>query len=214
MTTNSNTRGKFISIEGVEGVGKSTNLAFLVEWLRQQQFEVETTREPGGTPMAEQIREVLLSNRDEAVPGEAELLLMFAARKIHLQNHIQPLLASGKWVVSDRFVDASYAYQGAGRGIDLKRIEYLENWLVGDARTDLTLILDAPLNVGRQRIQARSDLDRIENEETSFFERTRAMYLQRAEQQPERYRVIDANQPLQNVQADIIVAVTPFLDNQ
>lgn len=196
-------RGLFISLEGGEGVGKSTNLQFIQTCLQEFQIEVVVTREPGGTPVAEQIRQLLLSHHDETLTEQTELLLVFAARAQHLQNLIKPALARGQWVLSDRFTDATYAYQGGGRGMNIETIAWLENAVQGPLRPDLTLLLDAPIEIGMQRAKQRAALDRFEAEQSSFFQRVRAAYLQRASQEPQRYRVIDASLPLAEVQAQI-----------
>jgi len=195
--------GKFITIEGTEGVGKSTNIAFIQQWLSSRGIELVMTREPGGTPLAEEIRELLLSKREEVVDETAELLLMFAARAQHLNTVIKPALARGAWVLSDRFTDATYAYQGGGRGIDKAKILQLEQLVQGQLRPDLTLVLDIDVAQGLERANRRGALDRFEEEEISFFERVRAAYRERAEADPGRYRVVDAGLPLEQVQAQI-----------
>jgi len=196
-------RGCFITVEGTEGVGKTTNIAFISNWLQGRGIELVQTREPGGTPLAEDVRELLLAVRDEAVDETAELLLMFAARAQHFNRLIEPALACGSWVLCDRFTDATYAYQGGGRGIDQAKIALLENFVLGDLHPDMTLILDIDVRVGLERARQRADLDRFEHEQVSFFERVRRVYKARAAAAPERYRVIDAGQPLAGVQADI-----------
>lgn len=196
-------RGLFISLEGGEGVGKSTNLQFIQTCLQQYQIEVVVTREPGGTPVAEQIRQLLLSHHAETLTEQTELLLVFAARAQHLQHLIKPALERGQWVLSDRFTDATYAYQGGGRGMNTETIAWLENTVQGQLRPDLTLLLDAPIEIGMQRAKQRAALDRFEAEKSSFFQRVRAAYLQRASQDPQRYRIIDASLPLAEVQAQI-----------
>lgn len=201
------TRGKFITIEGGEGVGKSTQLAMLREWFARQQRDVLFTREPGGTARAERIRELLLENSNESMPAICELLLMFAARSTHLDNVIRPALQRGMWVVCDRFTDATYAYQGGGRGTDTAQIEVLENMVQGDLRPDLTLLLDAPLDLAAVRAQNRNvaagNVDRFEREQRSFFERVRNTYLARAHQEPHRFAVIDASGDRESVAAAI-----------
>ena len=196
-------RGKFLTIEGTEGVGKSTNLAFVGDWLRARGIEVIVTREPGGTPLAEEIRSLLLSKREESVDETAELMLVFAARAQHLAQVIKPALARGAWVLSDRFTDATYAYQGGGRGLSKSTIEQLEQLVQGDLRPDLTLILDIDVELGLNRARQRGELDRFESETIEFFERVRTAYRQRAEAAPERYAVVDAGQELIAVQVDI-----------
>lgn len=195
--------GKFITIEGTEGVGKSTNLTYVHEWLLQRGFEVVVTREPGGTPLAEEIRALLLARREEPVDETAELLLVFAARAQHLQQVIKPALARGAWVLCDRFTDATYAYQGGGRGLDVTTIAQLEQLVQGDLRPDLTLVLDIDVELGLQRARERAALDRFESEAVAFFERVRETYRALAQAAPERYAVVDAGQPLAAVQKDI-----------
>ncbi|QEY15255.1 dTMP kinase [Cellvibrio sp. KY-GH-1] len=196
-------RGKFLTIEGTEGVGKSTNLAFVRDWLVARGLEVVVTREPGGTPLAEEVRGLLLSKRDESVDETAELLLVFAARAQHLAQVIKPALARGAWVLSDRFTDATYAYQGGGRGLSKSVIEQLEQLVQGNLRPDLTLILDIDVELGLNRARQRGELDRFESETIGFFERVRAEYRQRAQVAPERYAVVDAGKTLPEVQAEI-----------
>jgi dTMP kinase len=196
-------QGKFITLEGVEGVGKSTNIALIETVLGEHGISYIKTREPGGTPLAETLREVLLQKRDEHVDNTAELLMVFAARSQHLQQKILPALRAGTWVVSDRFTDATYAYQGGGRQLSTQVIAQLETLVQGDFRPDLTLILDLPVEVGLQRAAQRSEKDRFESEQQEFFERVRAAYLQRARQHPGRYAVIDASVALAEVQQQI-----------
>ncbi len=195
--------GKFLTLEGTEGVGKSTNLAFVRDWLESRNIEVVVTREPGGTPLAEQIRELLLAKRDEAVDQTAELLLVFAARAQHLAQVIKPALARGAWVLSDRFTDATYAYQGGGRGLSKAVICQLETLVQADLRPDLTLILDIDVKLGLSRASQRGELDRFESETLDFFERVRAAYRERASANPARYAIVDAGQSLEKVQQDI-----------
>lgn len=195
--------GKFLTIEGTEGVGKSTNLAFVRDWLVAKGIEVVVTREPGGTPMAEEIRGLLLSKREESVDETAELLLVFAARAQHLAQLIRPALERGAWVLSDRFTDATYAYQGGGRGLSKEVITQLEVLVQGELRPDLTLILDIDVELGLNRARQRGELDRFESETLGFFERVRAAYKARALAAPNRYAVVDAGQELAKVQSDI-----------
>jgi len=195
--------GVFITLEGGEGVGKSTNLAFIKQLLENAGKTVVVTREPGGTDFAEKIRQLLLENRDESVVESTELLLMFAARAQHIHHVIQPALSQGHWVLCDRFTDATYAYQGGGRGMDQSMIEWLEDKVQGDLRPDLTLLLDAPIAVGMGRVNKRGALDRFESEKQVFFEKVRATYLQRAQQSPQRIKLINAEQALLKVQAEI-----------
>ena len=196
-------RGLFITIEGVEGVGKSTNIEFLTRQLRDSGIDLLVTREPGGTSLGEDIRGLLLDVRTEPVSDMSELLLIFAARAQHITSVIAPAIAAGRWVLCDRFTDATYAYQGGGRGRDPAYIRSLENLVQGNLRPDCTLLLDAPVEVGMARARDRGELDRIEREELDFFERVRATYLQLAEESSGRYRVIDARRPLEQVQADL-----------
>lgn len=195
-----NPRGKFISLEGIDGAGKSSQIAWLVEWLRGKGVAVATTREPGGTPLGESLRELLLSR---PMHPETELLLVFAARREHLAEFIVPNLERGTWVLCDRFSDASFAYQGSGRGIPDERIAVLESWVQGDIRPDLTLLLDLPPAVGRTRVAVDGAPDRFENENTGFFERVRAGYLERARSSAGRIVVVDATGPPQQVRRRI-----------
>ena len=196
-------KGLFITVEGAEGVGKSTNIAFIRDALESKGLEVIVTREPGGTEMAEEIREVLLKNRDEKVAESAELLLMFAARAQHIESLIKPALLQGKWVISDRFTDATYAYQGGGRGVSASKISILEDFVQGDFRPDKTILLDAPVEVGMARAHKRGELDRFENEKLAFFEKVRNVYLERVEVEPKRFELIDASKSLEEVQVQL-----------
>ncbi len=193
----------FINIEGVEGVGKSTAREYISEYLNNAGVDFVLTREPGGTQIAEAIRDVLLSHHTEVMSDDCELLLMFAARAQHIARVIRPALAAGKWVVCDRFTDTSYAYQGAGRGLGQQRVAGLEQWVHADLQPDVTILLDAPVELGLERIKQRSAKDRIEEEGLGFFQRIRDCYLQRAKTFSERYRIIDASQSLENVQAQL-----------
>lgn len=195
--------GRFITFEGSEGVGKSTQLAIAAASLRAAGKNVLVTREPGGTPMAEAIRDVLLTPRDEPVHELTELLLMFAARAQHLHSLILPALKAGQWVLCDRFTDATFAYQGGGRGTPAERIAVLENLVQGELRPDHVVLLDAPVEVGMARARKRGELDRFEQEAVEFFARIRQTYLRRAARDPVRYHIIDAAQPLEQVSADI-----------
>lgn len=205
-------RGRFISLEGGEGVGKSSNIAFIVDWLTDAGIPFIQTREPGGTPLAEEIRELLLRARDEGMTELSELLLVFAARAQHLHTKIEPALAAGTWVLCDRFTDATFAYQGYGRGLSRDTIEQLQQMVQGARRPDLTLLLDAPVEVGMARAGERGELDRFEQEQHSFFERVRAGYLALAEADPQRFSIIDASQPLADVQRDIGQILQHFVD--
>lgn len=204
-------RGKFLTIEGVEGVGKTTNIQFIKDWLSLHKIPYLTSREPGGTPIAEEIRQVLLTPRDEIVCDKTELLLMFAARAQHIEQIIVPELDKGNWVLCDRFTDATYAYQGAGRSMDSQIISDLESMIQGKLRPDLTLILDIPPQEGLKRANKRGALDRFEHEKIEFFERVRESYQIIAKRDPERCVVIDASQTLENVQASIKTALEGFL---
>lgn len=204
--------GLFITLEGPEGAGKSTNREYLAERLREQGIDVLLTREPGGTPLAERIRELLLDPSDEPMAADTELLLVFAARAQHLQQVIRPALAKGSVVLCDRFTDATYAYQGGGRGLPVERIAQLERFVQGELRPDLTLIFDLPVEIGLARAAARGRLDRFEQEGRGFFEAVRQAYLQRAAQDPQRYRVLDAGQTLAQVQADIDALLPSLLE--
>lgn len=192
--------GLFITLEGPEGAGKSTNRDYLAKCLCARGIEVLLTREPGGTPLAERIRELLLAPCDEAMSADTELLLMFAARAQHLDMVIRPALKRGLVVLCDRFTDATYAYQGGGRGLSFERIALLEDFVQGELRPDLTLVFDLPVEIGLSRAAARGKLDRFEQEGREFFQAVRNTYLQRAQAAPARYRVIDAGQPLAQVQ--------------
>jgi dTMP kinase len=190
-------RGRFISFEGIDGAGKSTQHAWLVEHLRQQGRTVVATREPGGTPLGEKLRSLLLA---EPMHLETEALLMFAARREHVAQVIEPALYRGDWVVCDRFVDASFAYQGGGRGLDWEKLRTLTRWVLGDLQPDLTLIFDAPVAIAQQRLHAATaNPDRFEQEQATFFERVRTAYLRIAMEFPDRVRIIDATQTPENI---------------
>jgi dTMP kinase len=204
-------RGVFITLEGVEGAGKSTHLVAIREFLLEAGKRVVTTREPGGTPVAEQIRSLLLDAASARMSAEAELLLIFAARADHLERVIRPALARGEWIVCDRFTDATYAYQGGGRGISEPRIAALESWTQGALRPDLTLLLDLDVRQGLQRAHRRSHSDRFEQETIAFFERVRRTYLRRAAAAPGTYRVIDAAGSIEAVNVTIIQALKALL---
>ncbi|MEF3075139.1 dTMP kinase [Methylobacter sp. Wu1] len=205
------TRGKFITLEGGEGVGKTTNLSFISSYLQNHGIDVIVTREPGGTRLAEKIRELLLDSNNESISESAELLLMFAARAQHIKHVIEPALSQGKWVLCDRFTDATYAYQGGGRNMNINTIEWLENLIQGTLRPDLTLLLDAPVEVGIERARDRGQLDRFESEKIDFFERVRQAYLRQAELYPERIKLIKADQPLSDVQNKLIDMLRPLI---
>jgi len=205
------TRGRFITLEGGEGTGKSTNMALVEGLLREAGVDVVVTREPGGTPLAERMREILVSHAEEPLPPVAELLLMFAARSVHLENRIRPALESGRWVLCDRFTDATFAYQGGGRGLDETLIGFLESTVQRELRPDLTLLLDADPALGLERAGARGAADRFEAEHLGFFRRVREGYLRRAGDEPGRFRVIDAGRPLAEVQEDIRDHMNKFI---
>lgn len=206
-----NPRGKFITIEGGEGGGKTTNREFVADWLRSRGVELEISREPGGTALGEAIRELLLTPDAPAPCAMAELLGIFAARAQHLAEVIEPALAAGRWVLCDRFTDATFAYQGAGRCIEWSVIEQLEQIVQGELRPDLVLLLDLDPAVGMARARARGEPDRFEREQMSFFRRVREGYLTRAAAVPNRYRVIDASLPLPRVKAQLGDALSGFL---
>ncbi len=199
---------KFITFEGVDGAGKSTHLAWFADALRQDGFDVVVTREPGGTPLGEQLREILL-NQPMSIGTEA--LLMFASRLEHIEQVIKPALQTGKWVISDRFTDASFAYQGGGRGLDWEKLTQLEQWVHRDLQPDLTLFFDVPVEVARQRLSNNASLDRFEQEEADFFERVRAAYHKRVQQNPQRYVVIDASRSLDEVKQQLETIVASLL---
>jgi len=195
--------GKFITLEGIEGVGKTTNREYIRSLLEQTGKPCVETREPGGTPLGEALRDMLLEHKHEGMSSDTELLMMFASRAEHLHKVILPALAAGKNVLCDRFTEATYAYQGGGRGINDKKIAELENWVQGELRPDLTIILDAPVETGRDRAGRRSEPDRIEKEQNDFFERVRQTYLQLANHYPHRIAVVDASVALEQVQDQV-----------
>jgi len=203
--------GKFITIEGGEGVGKTTNLSFITQQLTSRGVDFIVTREPGGTRLAEAIRTLLLSEHEEEVCEMTELLLIFAARAQHIDQVIRPALHAGKWVVSDRFTDATYAYQGGGRGLSEATIAQLEHMVQGALRPDLTLILDLAPEIGLERARKRAALDRFEREKLEFFNRVRDAYRQRVSAEPQRCVLVDAGQPLERVQSAILEALEPLL---
>ena len=198
-------RGKFITIDGVEGAGKSTQITFICDYLKAKGVNVILTREPGGTDVGEKIRTLLLSNSTGKMHADTELMLMFAARNEHIQNKIMPALKQGDWVLSDRFTDASYAYQGGGRGLDVERIAQLEQWVLQDFTPDMTLLLDAPVEIGMSRVESRGKKDRIELEATDFFNRVRQAYIDRSEQFPDRIKLIDSSQTVEHTKQQIKV---------
>ncbi len=204
------TRGCFITVEGVDGAGKTTQIAAMRDWLEASGRRVIATREPGGTTLGEELRAVLLSRRDDGMTPDAELLLMFAARAEHLARVIRPALDAGHWVVCDRFTDATYAYQGAGRGEPEARIAALEQWVQGELRPDLTLVFDLPVDVGLRRAGRRGEATRFEREARAFFERVRDGYLSRAQVDPARYRIVDANRDIETVRAEVETQLAAF----
>jgi dTMP kinase len=202
-----NESAKFITLEGMEGAGKSTNLAYICEYFDQQKIKYRVTREPGGTEVAEKIRDVLLNHYDEPLHPMCELLLIFAARAQHLEQVIKPALANDEWVLSDRFTDATYAYQGEGRQLGGDKVELLERFVQAELKPDLTIILDVPVELSAQRVRQRGELDRFEVEQSAFFQRVRDAYHQRVASDENRYRLIDASQTLPNVQADLQIVL-------
>lgn len=198
-----------ISIEGMDGAGKTSVMNHIAQWIEAQGFACQLTREPGGTPLAEEIRHLLLTPREEKIDTDTELLLMVAARNQHVKTHIQPLLQQGIWVVSDRFYDASYAYQGGGRGMDMAKIASLHDWALGSFAPSLTLLLDLPVALGKARVSGRGEEQtRFEEEKNAFFESVRSAYLARAQAEPERIKVIDASQTQAEVQGQVTACLT------
>jgi dTMP kinase len=204
--------GRFITVEGGEGAGKTTQLAFMRDYLERAGLTVVVTREPGGTSLGEEIRGLLLSHRHDGMTLSAETLLMFAARAEHLERVIRPALAAGHWVLCDRFTDATYAYQGGGRGLALERIAVLEDWVQGKLRPDWTLLLDLPVTVGLARAGKRSAADRFEREDVEFFERVRAIYREQASRHPDRYRVVNADRPVEIIRAEVESLLADWLE--
>lgn len=193
-------RGKFITLEGIDGAGKSTHLNWLADWARAQGHQVVVTREPGGTPLGEMLRDMLLGQH---MHMETETLLMFAARREHIDKVIVPAMEQGHWVISDRFSDASFAYQGGGRGIARHKLEILEAWVQNSLQPDLTLLFDVPLEVSRARLSLNLSLDRFEQEKQDFFERVRAAYLERAKTYPQRIRVVDSTRAIADIRSEL-----------
>jgi len=203
---------KFISIEGIEGAGKSTQLAFIEKYLIEQGKQLVVTREPGGTELGEKIRSLLLAPTDTAMAVDTELLLMFAARTEHIAQVIQPALERDDWVLSDRFTDATFAYQGGGRGIEQTRINDLASWALKGLQPDLTLLFDLPVELGQQRVRSRNQaIDRFEQEKVDFFEKIRACYLARAEAEPERIKIIDASQSIAHIQTQLVTILQDLI---
>jgi dTMP kinase len=203
--------GCFITVEGGEGAGKTTQLAFMREYLERVGCRVTLTREPGGTALGEAIRSLLLGHRHDSMAPTTETLLVFAARAEHLERVIRPALAAGRWVLCDRFTDATYAYQGGGRGLPPERIAVLEDWVQGELRPELILLFDLPVAVGLKRAGRRGAADRFEREELAFFERVRAVYLDRARRDPDRYRIVDAARPIERVRAEVAAMLAGWL---
>jgi dTMP kinase len=206
-------RGKFITIEGIEGVGKSTHMDSLVGSIEAKGHKVISAREPGGTPTAERIRDVVLGHNDEPISDIAELLLMFASRSLLVENVIRPALSAGSWVVCDRFVDASRAYQGGGRGIPMQQANELATWVLGDLRPDLTILLDAPVEIGLSRASSRGNPDRLDVERTEFYTRVRETYLALSEAEPDRWIIVDASGELDDVAASIDAVAAKILSD-
>jgi dTMP kinase len=201
-------QGKFITFEGIDGAGKSTHIGFVTDFLASRGKIVVSSREPGGTPLGEKLRDLLLH---EKMHLETEALLMFASRREHIAQVIAPNLADGRWVLSDRFTDASFAYQSGGRGLARDKMEALEAWVHADLQPDLTLLFDVPLEVARDRLDATRTLDKFEREQTDFFARCRAEYLRRAEQFPERFVVVDSTRSIEAIQAGLVQVLEKLL---
>ena len=202
-----NTKGRFITLEGIDGAGKSTHLSWIAEQLRVRCPEVVVTREPGGTPLGEKLREVLLQ---QTMHPETETLIMFAARREHLDKVILPALTRGAWVIADRFSDATFAYQGGGRGVSPDKLEVLERWIQQGLQPDLTLLFDVPVAIGKKRLSGNARFDRFEREQEVFFENVRSAYLERAARYPRRFRVIDATQSIEQVKKQLQQIITSF----
>jgi dTMP kinase len=211
--TNQPKFGRFITLEGIEGVGKSTLQKFVCDYLEAAGISVVVTREPGGTPIAEEIRKVLLSHHAETITPDTELLLLFAGRAQHIAQVIRPALLKGQWVICDRFTDTTYAYQGNGRGISMEKIATLEKWIQGDLRPDPVLLFDAPVDIAFKRTRGRGKPDRIEGEQVGFFQRAREGFLARAKQSPNRYHIIDASAPLAQVKQEVKKILDQLLGN-
>jgi dTMP kinase len=205
---NDKLKGKFISFEGIDGAGKSTHIGFVTDFLETNGKSVVASREPGGTPLGEKLRDLLLH---EKMHLETEALLMFASRREHMAQLIEPRIAQGDWVLSDRFTDASFAYQSGGRGLARAKMEALEQWVHPDLQPDLTLLFDVPLSVARQRLDATRTLDKFEREQADFFEKCRNEYLRRAAQFPERFVVIDSTQTIQTIQLQLAEVLEKLL---
>ncbi|MYN25210.1 dTMP kinase [Duganella levis] len=199
--------GKFITFEGIDGAGKSTHIAFVSDYIKQRGIELVSSREPGGTPLGEKLREIVLH---EKMHLETEALLVFASRREHLAQVIEPALARGAWVISDRFTDSTFAYQGGGRGMSLAKLDALEQWVHPELQPDLTLLFDVPLDVARARLDATRELDKFEQEQSDFFAATRTEYLRRAAEFPQRFRVIDSTQSIAEIQQQIAAILDAF----
>ncbi|HNJ91348.1 MAG TPA: dTMP kinase [Nitrosomonas sp.] len=206
-------KGKFITLEGIDGAGKSTHLKWIANYLASKGIRVLTTREPGGTELGESIRGLLLDHR-QIMHAETEALLMFAARREHLDKLILPALDQGNWVISDRFTDASYAYQGGGRGVSIDKLQILENWVQGQFQPDLTFYFDLSIEVARLRMQSIKIADRFEKEQNDFFHRVRAAYITRAKQFPERMQVLDASRSIDDITHQLEKVLQPLLIEQ
>jgi dTMP kinase len=206
--------GKFISIEGIEGAGKSTQLAFINDYLSSKGKSLVVTREPGGTELSEEIRDLLLKPRSQGMDVNTELLMMFAARAEHVAQKIKPAIARGDWVISDRFVDATFAYQGGGRGIDVERIQQLADWTLQGLKTDLTIVFDLSVELSQERVTSRNEgKDRFEQEKATFFERIRQSYIDRSLLEPNRVKVIDASQTIEQVQQQLTTILDKLLED-
>jgi dTMP kinase len=199
--------GKFITFEGIDGAGKSTHIAFVSDYIKQRGVELVSSREPGGTPLGEKLREIVLH---EKMHLETEALLVFASRREHLAQVIEPALTRGAWVISDRFTDSSFAYQGGGRGMSLAKLDALEQWVHPERQPDLTLLFDVPLDVARARLDATRELDKFEQEKSDFFAATRTEYLRRAAEFPQRFRVIDSTRSIAEIQQQIAAILDAF----
>jgi len=202
-----NTKGRFITLEGIDGAGKSTHLSWIAEQLRVRCPEVVVTREPGGTPLGEKLREVLLK---QIMHPETETLIMFAARREHLDKVVLPALKRGAWVIADRFSDATFAYQGGGRGVSPDKLEVLERWIQQGLQPDLTLLFDVPVAIAKKRLSGNARFDRFEREQEVFFENVRSVYLERAARYPRRFRLIDATQSIEQVKKQLQQIITSF----
>jgi len=211
---NDKNKGVFITFEGIEGAGKTTNIEYIANQIKKAGYDVLLTREPGGTPIGESIREILISKNLPDMHPETELLLMFAARAEHINTVIRPALEKKMWVLCDRFTDASYAYQGAGRGLDMHKIDILKDFVQGSLKPDITFLFDLPANIGLARAKSRGEADRFEQQHVDFFNRIRNQYLRLAEKEPERFRLIHAEHNLEQVQQQIKIIMEPILNQR